>query len=406
MGIDDVFQTQTARRDGSGAVRPEMFAVSLDKVTGGRVWLEPELPAGGRVPAGAVFRVRGEAAPGFVLDGLYHAQPGIWGMMHHETMAGAFDLVVDQPKRVGGTFIPAYEVAGTTVIEDVVYARPGRKELKYTVHIPARARGLPILVILHGGAWLSNTKEIMRGLARELVRGGQFVVCNVDYRWLGYGDGDARPNSMVDLIADVFGGLAHIQERAAALGGNPEWMGITGDSAGGHLAAVAAFMVDRLGEPGFGGCRGDFRPSYVPPGASLESLRERLRGAIRACAPSYGAFGPDLLRRVMVGAPESEVRAVCPLLHIPDARSRIVPTCLIRAAEDTIIPASEIESFACALRVAGHPVVEDVEAGAGHAFLDWKPDPVTQATFRRHGVPCAARIRRFFERVRTGDIVG
>jgi hypothetical protein len=37
--------------------------------------------------------------------------------------------------------------------------------------------------------------------------------------------------------------------------------------------------------------------------------------------------------------------------------------------------------------------------GAGHAFFDWKPDPRTRATFQQFGVPAAARLKAFFDRV-------
>ena len=62
---------------------------------------------------------------------------------------------------------------------------------------------LPVIVIIHGGGWSSNDENVMRGLARELTKGGKFVVCSVDYRWIGKLDGDENPNSMKDLIEDV-----------------------------------------------------------------------------------------------------------------------------------------------------------------------------------------------------------
>ena len=61
----------------------------------------------------------------------------------------------------------------------------------------------------------------MRGLARELTKGGKFVVASIDYRWAGKADGDATGNTMANLIEDVFGGIAHIMEHAAEYGGDP-----------------------------------------------------------------------------------------------------------------------------------------------------------------------------------------
>ena len=51
---------------------------------------------------------------------------------------------------------------------------------------------------------------------------------------------------MAYLIEDVFGGIAHIMEHAAEYGGDPTKIGITGDSAGGHLSASLAIRRSEI----------------------------------------------------------------------------------------------------------------------------------------------------------------
>src|SRR6185369_4766667 len=128
--------------------------------------------------------------------------------------------------------------------------------------------------------------------------GGKFVVASLDYRWAGKADGDATPNTMADLIDDVFGGIAHIMEHAAQYGGDPTRIGVTGDSAGGHLAAVASLMPNMIGSHGFAKTPGvyEFMPSYLPKGKTVEQVRDEMLKAIKGAAPSYGVFGPALLR--------------------------------------------------------------------------------------------------------------
>src|SRR4029079_12835034 len=123
-----------------------------------------------------------------------------------------------------------------------------------------------------------NTEDIMRGLARALVRGGGFVVCSLDYRWLGTADGEKSHTTMANLIEDVFGGLAHIQQHAKEYGGDASRMAVTGDSAGGHLSAVASLMPNKIGEGGFGLKEGvyEFKPSYVPNGKTVAEVRKEL----------------------------------------------------------------------------------------------------------------------------------
>jgi len=165
-----------------------------------------------------------------------------WGLRGGK--AGApFKVTVDQDKRIGASFIDASAVKDLVVTNDIVYAKPGVKPLKYDVFAPKGARNLPIIVIIHGGGWTANDEDIMRGLARELTKGGKFVVASVDYRWAGKGDGDAAGNTMADLINDVFGGIAHIMEHASQYGGDPTRIGVTGDSAGGHLSAAASCPI-------------------------------------------------------------------------------------------------------------------------------------------------------------------
>jgi acetyl esterase/lipase len=57
------------------------------------------------------------------------------------------------------------------------------------VYSPKGAKNLPCIIIIHGGGWSSNNEDIMRGLARELVKGGRYVVFSIDYRWINKLDG-------------------------------------------------------------------------------------------------------------------------------------------------------------------------------------------------------------------------
>lgn len=58
----------------------------------------------------------------------------------------------------------------------------------------------------------------MRGMARELVKSGDYVFFSIDYGWIGTKDGDSKPNTMADLIEDVYEAIAHIQEHAEEYG--------------------------------------------------------------------------------------------------------------------------------------------------------------------------------------------
>ena len=284
------------------AMAADSFTVTLDPPVHGKFELTPALPADGKYPAGTVVTVSTQPDAGYTLDAGYYSVPGRWGAMYHESMTPVFKVTIDQDKHIGASFIEKSAVAHIDVKHDIVYAKPGVKPLKYDVFTPKGAKSLPIIVIIHGGGWVTNDENVMRGLARELTRGGKFVVASIDYRWGGKADGDATSNTMANLIEDVFGAIAHIMEHAKEYGGDPTRILLTGDSAGGHLSAAASLMVEKIGDGGFGKTAGvfEFKPTYLPKGKSTADVRKEMLAAIKARRAE--------LRRVRRAVPESLLR--------------------------------------------------------------------------------------------------
>jgi acetyl esterase/lipase len=385
----------------SSSAQSGPFTVTLVPPVHGTLRLAPALPADGKYPAGTVVTVTTTPDAGYALDSAWYSVPGRFGQMYSENMTGAFKVTIDRDKRIGASFIEKAAVEDLVVTHDVVFAKPGVKPLKYDVYARKGARNLPIVIIIHGGGWTANDEDIMRGLARELTKGGKFVVASLDYRWAGTADGDATGNTMANLIEDVFGGIAHIMEHAAQYGGDPARIGVTGDSAGGHLSAAAALMPGMIGTRGFGKTPGvfEFLPSYLPKGKTAEQVRDEMLKAIKAAAPSYGVFGGSMLNPYSAEHAEDPAwkEAIAPLSHIPDAKVRAVPQFLTRGTNDRLIADAGVKEFVDALVKAGQRAEYIQVGGAGHAFFDWKPDDATKATFAKYGVYYAAAMRAFFE---------
>jgi acetyl esterase len=381
----------------------DMFTVVLDPAVNGKFQVSPALPAGGKVAAGTVLTVTTRPEPGYTLDSGYYSVPGRWGAMYHESMTPEFKVTIDRDKHIGASFIETAAVAHIDVKHNIVYAKPGKKPLKYDVFTPKGAKNLPIVVIIHGGGWTTNDEDVMRGLARELTRGGKFVVASIDYRWGGKEDGDATSNTMANLIEDVFGATAHIMEHAKAYGGDPARILFTGDSAGGHLSAAAALLVEKIGDGGFGKTAGvfEFRPTYLPKGKASADVRKELLAAVKGAAPSYGVFDGPFLNHYSEdpAANDSWKAAISPARHIPKASDREVPQYMVRGTRDPLIQDEMCRSFMDALVTAGQRVQYVQVGGAEHAFFDWKPDARTKATFQQYGVYYAAEMKAFFENV-------
>jgi acetyl esterase len=384
-------------------VQTNSFTVTIDPPVHGKLQVSPPLPDDGKYPAGTVIRLTTTPEAGYVLDSAWYSVAGRFGQMYHEGMSREFKVTIDQNKRIGASFIEASAVSHINVTNDVVYAKPGVKPLKYDVFSPKGARNVPCIVIIHGGGWNANDEDIMRALARELTKGGRFVVFSIDYRWTGKSDGDATANTMPNLIEDVFGAIAHIMEHAKEYGGDPTRIGLTGDSAGGHLSAAASLMTDMIGSRGFGKTPGvfEFMPTYLPKNKSVEQVRSEMLSAIKAAAPSYGVFSSSLLGQFAddPSADASWKEAIAPLSHIPKAFERSVPQYLTRGTRDPLITNAAVTEFVDALVKAGQRVEYVQVGGASHAFFDWKPDATTKATFGKFGVYYAAEMKAFFASV-------
>jgi acetyl esterase len=375
------------------------FSITVDPPLHGKVQVTPQVPENRAIAAGTVLTVTATPDPGYVIDSLYYSLPGRFPT-YRESMGTVLKIPVDGNKRIGASFIAASAVGHIDVKHDVVYAKPGVKPLKYDVFTPKGARKLPMIVIIHGGGWEANDENIMRGLARELTKGGKFVAISMDYRWAAKGDGDATNNTMANLIEDVFGGIAHIMEHAAEYGGDATKIGITGDSAGGHLAAVSSLMTNMIGSGGFARTPGvfEFMPTYMPKGKTIERVRAEISSAIKAAAPSYGVFNATQLSSYSdnPAADATWKDAVAPLSHIPKASERSVPQYLIRGTRDPLISNAAVTEFVDALVKQGHRVEYVQVGGASHAFFDWKPDAQTKETFQQFGVYYAAEMKAFF----------
>lgn len=93
----------------------------------------------------------------------------------------------------------------------------------------------PVLVAVHGGAWRAGSPDRYRHLAPYLAAAGISVLA-ISYRLVRAAPETKFPAQMSDLDAAV----RHIAGNAGTLGVDPARLGLIGDSAGAHLAALHA----------------------------------------------------------------------------------------------------------------------------------------------------------------------
>ncbi|TNF24166.1 MAG: alpha/beta hydrolase [Deltaproteobacteria bacterium] len=379
------------------AVRPSQVAAH------GSFKLDLSVPAGGSVVRGGTV-VTVEATPdeGYVLDAVYEAVDGPWtpftGVpLFKAHRAPPYAVTVGQDEvRIGAYFVPESVVAGVSETLDVVYARPGVKPLVYDVYEPAALHeGLPAVIVVHGGGWDEGDEDAARGVGRALAQTGRYVAFAVDYRWAGLADGDVRPTTTADLIADVFGAIYHVMGSAAAYGVDPTRIAVTGDDAGGHLAAAMATLSDRIGTGGFVEGVWEIWPTGVPE-AEVAPFRVALQASLRAVEASYGWFAA-----VDDHDAEHEWDAiVSPIANVPYWTERVLPVQrLTRGGADFLVTGAALQAYASALAAQGQPVSMATVVGGGHGYLEWQPHDAVVAAFEGYGMMDVAGMVAFFDGV-------
>jgi acetyl esterase/lipase len=240
-------------------------------------------------------------------------------------------------------------------IADVAYGPAGVRN-RLDLYRPARAPGPhPLLLQVHGGGWVYGQKEHQAlPLLYHLAAHG-WLCAAINYRL-------SPAATFPEHLIDVKRAIAWLRERGKELGADPGFIAITGGSAGGHLAALAALTpADPEYQPGFEGAD----------------------TALQACVPLYAPY--DLVDRHGVQNDPAMQRLVerqflkCALARDREAWEKASPLARVRrdappffvihGAADSLAYAPGARIFVAALRAAGAaPVVHAELPEAQHAF--------------------------------------
>jgi acetyl esterase/lipase len=216
-------------------------------------------------------------------------------------------------------------------------------------------RGAPVLVHIHGGAWtIGDTRYQGYPLLTRLTAAG-WVCVPITYRL-------SPRATFPDHIVDVKRAIGWVKEHIAEYGGDPNFVVLTGGSAGGHLSALAALSPNDPGfQPGFE--EADTQVQGAVPMYGIYDLRDwdgrggpryALRLMERSVLKTSPASDPELWRR---GSPISWVG--------PDAP----PMMLVHGTNDSLVPVDGARRMADALRRSStQPVVYAELPFAQHAF--------------------------------------
>jgi acetyl esterase/lipase len=231
---------------------------------------------------------------------------------------------------------------------DVAYG-PGPAQ-RLDVWGPAEpGAGAPVLVQVHGGGWTGGDKARSAApLMAYLVERG-WVCVTVNYR---LGPHERWPA----MIVDVKRAIAWVKEHIAEHGGDPSFVAISGGSAGGHLASLAAVTPND--------------PAFQPGFADADTT-------LAAAVPVYGVhdFSVDehglfaLLEHKVIGTTHIDDadtwRAASPLHRVTvDAP----PFLVVHGSADTIVSVGQSRRFVRRMREIGADVRHAELPRAQHGF--------------------------------------
>jgi acetyl esterase/lipase len=266
--------------------------------------------------------------------------------------AAAASTVTSCAPRAGGRRTGA--VKRTMAFERIAYG--GDPQQFAELRRPAAGVPAPVVVVVHGGFWLSQYDlGLMVPVAEALTREG-FATWNVEYRRLG-DPGGGWPGTFLDVGA----ALDHLRAIAPQQQLDLRRVVTVGHSAGGQLALwLAGRRWIREGELRVS------RPLKVHGAVSLAGVVD-MRYA--------SELGFDAVGKVMGGSPAevpARYQAADPAALIPLG----VPTLLVHGSADTIVPPAISERYQREAKARGDQATLIQLPGTGHFELI---DPTTPA---------------------------
>jgi acetyl esterase/lipase len=287
--------------------------------------------------------------------------------------------------------VPA-EVPAFTRIEDVIYARKFGTALTMDVFTPTKnANGAAVVAVVSGG-WFSDHAMIsfVMGLTgNELVKRGYTVFAVVH--------GSQPRFTVPEAVADLNRALRFIRYHAKDYKIDPDRIGITGGSAGGHLSLMQ-------------GAAGDLGDSKAKD--PIDRVSSRVQAVACFFPPTdflnYGgtgryAFATDGVLvgfRVAVDIRELDPRTklwervtdekkilelahkISPITHVS---ADDAPTLIIHGDADKLVPIEQAEAIVDKFKKAGVPAELIVKKGGGHGWQGMDKDvPAIVDWFDKH----------------------
>lgn len=249
--------------------------------------------------------------------------------------------------------------------EDVIYGRKFGTALTLDVFQPAKANGIGILLMVSGG-WFSSHDFITAGYFRPLLNRGYTVFAVVH--------GSQPKFTVTEIEPDIHRAVRFVRHNAAKYGVDPNRLGITGGSAGGHLSLTMATQgtkgdpnakdpVDR--ESSEVECAACFFPptdflNYGKPGEDAVGV-----GVLKSFKAAFGPRSDTAEERQKLG------REISPIYFV---HSNQAPILIIHGDADKLVPIYQSQQFVKRCQEVGAEAKLVAREGKVHGWADMGKD--------------------------------
>lgn len=249
--------------------------------------------------------------------------------------------------------------------EDVIYGRKFGMALTMDVFQPARANGRGILFMVSGG-FFSAHENISPGFYQPLLDRGYTVFAVVH--------GSQPKFTISEIERDIFRAVRFVRHNAAKFGIDPDHLGITGSSAGAHLALT----IGTQGAPGDSNAKDpvDRESSAVQCVACFFPPTDFLNWS-KAGDDGVG-FGPTVRHQAAFGprsysAEDRQIlgREISPIYFVT---SNMPPTLVMHGDSDQTVPIYQAKMFEKRCQEAGAPYKLIIKPGKDHGWAGMDAD--------------------------------
>lgn len=248
----------------------------------------------------------------------------------------------------------------------IAYGKRGGETLALDVLRPAKPNGVGVLLLVSGGWKSGKPGSFGEWMAAPLIRRGYtvFPIYHV-----------SQPKATImEITDDMHRAVRFVRHHAKDYGIDPQRIGVTGGSAGGHLS----LMLATRGGPGRPDATDpvDRESSAVQAAAIFYPVTDLLNlgksrenpgdgGPPKSYVKGFGAAATNMALWKVVG------RETSPLYYVT---SNLPPVLIYHGDADTLTPLEQTEWFQAAARKVGREVQVKVHPGGDHGWLTMPMD--------------------------------